>query len=193
MQANQADSQTHRLGLFSFLLTVRRDPVEYNVRLNGQICTAGQVGQRPQDQRPAETTVALGLKIVVGNRDSRRGCDVHTRASGALNIVACDPDALTASEIALCWSTCLARLPELRRLTAVRAVLARAVEALVLLDRAAFLLEVREELTSPPPAVVALLPLFDPVISPRSVAVVALRDDPIIAQNRPGCSPHEQA
>ena len=131
-------------------------------------------------------------KVVVG-KIGAKSHSFHDYVTRALARLALPPDALTASEIALCWSTCLARLPELRRLTAVRAVLARAVEALVLLDRAAFLLEVREELTSPPPAVVALFPLFDPVLSPRSVAVVALRDDPIIAQNRPGCSPHGQA
>ena len=78
-------------------------------------------------------------------------------------------ETLTDEEIELCFRECCAKIPVYRRLTALRALVARSVESLVLIDRLAFLLE------GPDIAWAGILPMFDPRISPRSFAMVASR------------------
>jgi hypothetical protein len=69
-------------------------------------------------------------------------------------------------------AVCAARAAALGGLTALRAALGRAVEDLLLIDRALFL---AEALAGCSDACVRLLPLFDPAISPRCLVLVAER------------------
>ena len=78
-------------------------------------------------------------------------------------------DLLSDAEVQECFSACLEKLGQYRRLTALRSLLARNVESLVLVDRLCFLLEL-EDLKS-----AQVMPLFDPRISPRAFAIIALR------------------
>ena len=55
-----------------------------------------------------------------------------------------------------------------------RLALAPCVESLILLDRAIFLAE-RSATHTHRPVVVNLLPVFDPKISPRNIAIVAIQ------------------
>jgi len=79
-------------------------------------------------------------------------------------------ETLSESEILECWDECVARLPEMRRVQALKALLARAIESLVLQDRLLYLL------STPGISEAVVMPLFDPEISPRSFAIVAIRE-----------------
>ena len=80
-----------------------------------------------------------------------------------------DEQLLSTEDITHCFEACLAKLGVYRRLTALRSLLARTVESLVLVDRLCFLLSLPDVKTA------ALMPLFDATISPRSFAMIAVR------------------
>ena len=64
----------------------------------------------------------------------------------------------------------VSQIPKYRRLTALRSLVARNVESLVLMDRLAYLLQHDDVSWA------GILHLFDPHISPRSFAMIASRE-----------------
>mmetsp|Transcript_18501 Transcript_18501/g.60730 ORF Transcript_18501/g.60730 Transcript_18501/m.60730 type:complete len:137 (-) Transcript_18501:1147-1557(-) len=107
-------------------------------------------------------------KVVVGKIASKSK-DFEDYCMRALSRLDIDPSSLSKLEIEECYANCLARLHEFRRLGALRAILARCIESMVLIDRLCFLQEEDQETRA------AIVPLFDPSLSPRSFAIIAHR------------------